>query len=150
MTPTTRDITLKLERSLDINFEVEPELTAAQFIDVLRRSTLAQRRPVDNIEQVEGMLRNASVIVTARDAAGFLVGVSRAISDFHYCTYLSDLAVDKSVQRCGIGKRLIAETHSVAGLGTTLILLSAPAASEYYPHIGMQKHDSCWLIRSTD
>ena len=94
------------------------------------------------------MLRNADVIVTARDVDGLLVGVSRAITDFHYCTYLSDLAVDASAQRNGIGKRLISETHSAAGLQTTLILLSAPAAREYYPHIGMQQHDSCWIIRS--
>ena len=94
------------------------------------------------------MLRNADIIVTARDDDGRLVGVSRAISDFHYCTYLSDLAVDASVQRRGIGKRLIRETHSAAGLNTTLILLSAPAAREYYPHIGLQSHGSCWIIRS--
>ena len=134
---------------LETVYSVEPDLTASQFIDVLRRSTLAERRPADNTDRIEGMLRNASIIVTARDSDGLLIGVSRAITDFHYCTYLSDLAVDESAQRRGVGKRLINETHSAAGLNTTLILLSAPAAREYYPHIGMQKHDSCWIIRST-
>ncbi|MBB3210558.1 ribosomal protein S18 acetylase RimI-like enzyme [Rhodopirellula rubra] len=129
-------------------FGIEPDLPASHFIDVLRRSTLAERRPADDIERIEGMLRHADVIVTARDTKGLLIGVSRAITDFHYCTYLSDLAVDASAQRCGIGKRLIFETHSAAGLNTTLILLSAPAAREYYPHIGMRQHDSCWIVRS--
>ena len=32
-----------------------------------------------------------------------------------------------------------------AGLGTTLILLSAPAAEGYYPRIGMTQHRSCWI-----
>jgi len=96
------------------------------------------------------MVRNADVIVTARDSDGLLIGVSRAITDYHYCTYLSDLAVDQAMQRRGVGKRLIDETHSAAGLQTNLILLAAPAAREYYPRIGMQPHDSCWLSPAND
>ena len=91
------------------------------------------------------MLRHADIILTAR-VEGLLVGVSRAITDFSYCTYLSDLAVDERFQRRGIGKELIRRTHEAAGLGTTLILLAAPLARGYYPHIGMRPHDSCWLI----
>ena len=91
------------------------------------------------------MLENAGVVVTAR-VGGLLVGVSRAITDFAYCTYLSDLAVDEAWQRQGIGKELIRRTHEASGLHTTLILLAAPKAVEYYPHIGMTRHDSCWVI----
>ena len=77
---------------------------------------------------------------------GRLVGISRAITDYHYCTYLSDLAVDEAYQRRGIGKELIRRTHKAAGLQTHLILLAAPRARGYYPHIGMTGHDSCWMI----
>ncbi len=125
-------------------FANEPQLSAREFADVLERSTLAARRPVDDLARLAGMLRHAGVIITARNADGLLIGVSRAISDFHYCTYLSDLAVDSAYQRRGIGKELIRRTHESAGLHTTLILLSAPAAREFYPHIGMTRHDSCW------
>ncbi len=134
---------------IEILYAVEPDLSAVDFVDVLRRSTLAERRPVGDMGLIAGMLRRADVIVTARDTTGRLVGVSRAISDFSYCTYLSDLAVDTSYQKQGIGRRLIEETHRVAGLGTTLILLAAPKARTYYPHIGMEPHDSCWIIRGT-
>lgn len=127
-------------------FTVEPDLSPDEFVDVLRRSTLAERRPVEDIDQIEGMLRNANVIIAARRDDGLLIGVSRAITDFHYCTYLSDLAVDRSFQRLGVGRRLIKKTHEIAGLDTSLILLSAPAARTYYPHIGMTQHDSCWMI----
>ena len=72
--------------------------------------------------------------------------MSRAISDFSYCTYLSDLAVDEAHQGNGIGRELIRRTHEAAGLGTMLILLAAPNARTYYPHIGMQPHDSCWVL----
>ena len=85
------------------------------------------------------------MIVTARDA-GSLVGISRAITDFSYCCYLSDLAVDVQYRQRGIGKRLIDETHLAAGLNTTLILVAAPAAEDYYPKIGMKHLSSCWAI----
>lgn len=129
----------------DVSYSVEPHLPVAEFISVLERSTLAERRPITDLVTMEAMLRNADIIATAR-IAGLLVGISRAISDFAYCTYLSDLAVDVSVQRQGIGRELIRRTHVAAGTQTRLILLSAPLAQTYYPHIGMQRHDSCWQI----
>lgn len=133
---------------MDVTYGTEPGLTADEFIDVLVRSTLAARRPVHDRPRVESMLRHADLIVTAR-ANGLLVGVSRALSDFAFCTYLSDLAVDAAYQRRGIGKELIRHTHRAAGRQTTLILLAAPAAREYYPHIGLAAHDSCWYIPAT-
>jgi len=129
-----------------VSYALEPNLTEVEFVDVLVRSTLAERRPIAEPATVRAMLRNADVIVTAR-VEGLLVGVSRAISDFGYCTYLSDLAVDIGHQKGGIGKELVRRTHEAAGLTTTLILLAAPAAREYYPRIGMSKHDSCWIVQ---
>lgn len=132
---------------MPVHYAIEPQLSADEFVEVLRRSTLAARRPVDDAMRIDGMLRQADVIVTARNRDSLLIGVSRAISDFHYCTYLSDLAVDEQHQKQGIGKELIRRTHEAAGLRTNLILLAAPAAHGYYPHIGMDRHDSCWMIR---
>jgi ribosomal protein S18 acetylase RimI-like enzyme len=130
-------------------YALEPALSEEEFVDVLRRSTLAERRPVGEAGTIAGMLAEADVILTARDVEGSLVGVSRAITDFHYCTYLSDLAVDVAYQRHGIGRELVRRTHEAAGLQTTLILLSAPKAQTYYPHIGMQRHESCWMVSRT-
>jgi ribosomal protein S18 acetylase RimI-like enzyme len=131
--------------NVDVRYGLEPDLSVDEFVDVLQRSTLAERRPVDDRKTVAGMLAHADVIVTAR-VADLVVGVSRAITDFSYCTYLSDLAVDAAFQGRGIGRELIRRTHLAAGLGTSLILLAAPKARSYYPHIGMKPHDSCWLI----
>src|SRR5690606_31500185 len=112
-------------------YQLEPTLDPAAFIDLLVRSTLAERRPVDRPEIIAAMLRNADLIVTARDGAK-LVGVSRALTDFSYCTYLSDRAVDVDFQRQGIGRELIDRTHEAAGRHTALILLAAPKARSYY------------------
>jgi GNAT superfamily N-acetyltransferase len=127
-----------------IDYQLEPELSADEFIDVLIRSTLGERRPIEDRECIKLMLKNADLIVTAR-WNGRLVGVSRAITDFVYCTYLSDLAVDEACQKQGIGRDLIERTHQAAGLRTRLILIAAPKARSYYPHIGMMPHDSCWM-----
>jgi len=131
---------------VDVAYSLEPHLQPDEFVDVLVRSTLGERRPVDRPDVIQAMLRHADIIATAR-VEGLLVGVSRAITDFSYCTYLSDLAVDEAFQKKGIGRELIRRTHEAAGLTTSLILLSAPKAQTYYPHIGMQRHDSCWYIR---
>lgn len=131
-----------------IAYQLEPELSVEEFADVLRRSTLAERRPMNEPGTLPAMLRNADVIATAR-SEGTLVGVSRAITDFAYCTYLADLAVDEAFQKQGIGRELIRRTHEAAGLNTTLILLSAPKAEMYYPRIGMTKHNSCWTTPRT-
>jgi predicted N-acetyltransferase YhbS len=130
---------------MSLTYQAEPDLSPDEFIEVLVRSTLAERRPVHDRSVIRGMLKNADLIVTARDGPK-LVGVSRAITDFSYCTYLADLAVDEAYQGQGIGRELIRRTHEAAGLHTSLILLAAPKAQTYYPHIGMTKHESCWII----
>ena len=127
-----------------IDYQIESGLSVDDFITVLQASTLAERRPVDDRERLAKMLANASLILTAR-CEGRIVGVARALTDGAYCTYLADLAVDAAWQGRGIGRELIRRTHKAAGEGTSLILLAAPKARSYYPHIGMIPHDSCWI-----
>jgi predicted N-acetyltransferase YhbS len=129
-----------------IRYETKTTITAAEFIDVLTRSTLSERRPVHEPDRIQKMLDNAPVLVTAWDD-NVLVGVSRAITDFAFCTYLSDLAVDVAYQKSGIGKQLVALTHEIAGHDTTLILLAAPTAAQYYPKIGMEQFSDCFFFR---
>jgi len=120
-------------------------LSPTQFTDLLRRSTLAERRPVDDAETIAGMLANADLTVTAWDG-DLLVGVARSVTDFTYCCYLSDLAVDVAYQRQGIGIELIAHTQAQLGPRCNLILLAAPAAADYYGHIGFNHHPRCWIL----
>lgn len=129
-----------------ITYHADRAITADQFIDILNRSTLAERRPVDSRERIDKMLAHGNILVTAWDN-DLLVGVSRALSDFSFCCYLSDLAVDEAYQKRGIGKELIRLTHAAAGRDAMLILLAAPKAVNYYPHIGMDRHTECFIIK---
>jgi len=131
-----------------IEYKIESNLSVEEFVDVLNDSSLGERRPVADILRIQKMIDNANLIVTARDN-GSLIGVSRSVSDFSYCTYLSDLAVIKQYQKMGIGKELIRQTK-LAGGEAKLILLSAPAAVDYYPRIGMKSHPHCFMLDSID
>lgn len=126
-------------------YAVEPGLAVDEFRAVLVASTLGERRPIDDASRLASMLAGANVIVTAR-VEGKLVGVARTLTDFSFATYLSDLAVDRDYQGRGIGRELIQRTHAAAGLHTMLVLVAAPGARTYYPHIGLEPHDSCWMI----
>lgn len=125
-------------------YGTEPGLTPAEFVDVLERSGLAQRRPVGKPHVIAAMLKHADIILCAR-AGGRLIGVSRALTDFSYCCYLSDLAVDRAWQGRGIGTELMRRTRALAGgEAVVLLLLSAPDAMGYYPKAGMEKFENCF------
>jgi GNAT superfamily N-acetyltransferase len=130
----------------EIIYRNNVRISAPEFIDILKRSTLDARRPVDDLRRIQQMLDYGNVMITAWHGTT-LVGISRALTDFSFCCYLSDLAVDEAFQKKGIGKRLIEETHKAAGLETLLLLLAAPAAAQYYPKIEMEKFSDCFLIR---
>lgn len=128
-----------------IRYRTGGDLDLDAVIHLYRASTLGERRPVDDRERMATMLRHANLIVTAWDDDR-LVGISRALSDFSFVTYLSDLAVAPSHQKQGIGKELIRRTQALAGGRSKLILLAAPAAEQYYPRLGFTHHPQAWML----
>lgn len=131
-----------------IKYQIEEKIGAEEFRQVLVNSTLGERRPVNDPERIAGMLQHANLIATARDN-GKLIGVSRSLTDFVYCTYLSDLAVDERYQKSGIGKALIRMTKECAPKAK-LILLAAPKAVGYYPKIGMSQWEQCYILDNVE
>lgn len=131
---------------MNITYTVEPDLKAEEFVSVLNRSGLGVRRPVDDPERMQRMIDYASVVLCARDE-GKLVGVARSLSDFSYCCYLSDLAVDKEYQGKKIGQELIVRTQEIIGEEAMLLLLEAPMAKGYYEHVGFEKVENGWILQ---
>ena len=130
---------------MSIQYDSSRTITELQFIDLLRRSTLAERRPVDDLERIRAMLCHADLLCTAWDGEK-LIGVARSVTDFEYCCYLSDLAVDAAYQRQGVGKGLIELTQSRLGAKAFIVLLAAPKAMTYYPKLGFDAHGSAWIL----
>jgi len=129
----------------EIEYKTDAAISVDEFLGLLKSSTLGERRPINDMECLEGMLENSNLVVSAWDGPK-LVGIARSVTDFHYACYLSDLAVDAVYQRRGIGLRLQQITQDQLRPHCTLILLSGPAANEYYPAIGYENHPRCWVL----
>lgn len=106
------------------------------------------RRPTKDLARIARMFANANLTISAWHE-GKLVGVCRALTDFSYCCYLSDLAVDTAFQKHGIGRELVARVRSAIGEEVALVLLSAPEAMAYYPKLGFEKAENGFIIKRT-
>jgi GNAT superfamily N-acetyltransferase len=129
--------------SQDIDYRQNVSLETGDIIRVLESSGI--RRPTSDPDRIERMFANASLTISAW-AGRRLVGVARSITDFSYCCYLSDLAVDAEFQRRGLGRELIRRTQAAIGEEVSLMLLAAPEAMSYYPAAGFEVIDNGFKI----
>ena len=95
---------------MNIEYKINKPITSEQFVELLEKSSLAERRPIHNSECMEGVVKNSNLVVSAWHGDE-LIGIARSVTDFHYACYLSDLAVDQKYQKSGVGKRLMALTQ---------------------------------------
>lgn len=128
---------------MKINYSINESLAAEEVADVFRSSGI--KRPVGELERIQRMIDNADVTVAAYEGDR-LIGVARALTDFSYCCYLSDLAVCREYQKQGIGKELVRLLQSHLGETVSIVLLSSPVALEYYPRIGFQHSDRAFVM----
>ena len=126
-----------------ISYKVNARLEAHQLAELFVRSGI--HRPVDDLNRLKKMIENSNLLVTAWDGEK-LVGAARALTDFSFCTYLSDLAIDKDYQNQGIGHELVDEVIKQAGEESNLLLLSPAETMEYYPKLGFEKSGNAFYI----
>lgn len=129
---------------MEIQFRTNEKVSAQAVIEVFTSSGI--NRPFDDIKRIQTMLDNSNLIVTAWNGKE-LIGISRSVTDYSYCCYLSDLAVKKEYQKFGIGKTLIDITQQTIGDQTMLLLLSSTSAMEYYPKVGFEKVENGYIIK---
>lgn len=130
---------------MKIQFKINaPLLRTEDVIEVFKSSGI--NRPVEDVKRIEAMLKNSNLVISAWNGIE-LIGIARSVTDYNYCCYLSDLAVKKEHQKSGIGKTLIELTRDAIGDQTMLLLLSAPAAMEYYPKTGFEKVENGFIIK---
>ncbi|WEK56008.1 MAG: GNAT family N-acetyltransferase [Candidatus Cohnella colombiensis] len=126
-----------------IHYSEEHKLKAVDVAQVFRSSGI--KRPVDDLDRIQQMIDQADVLISAWEDDK-LIGIARSLTDYCYCCYLSDLAVDKAYQGKGIGKELIHRTQHIIGEQCSLVLISAPDAVSYYPHVGFEQSDRTFII----
>jgi GNAT superfamily N-acetyltransferase len=132
--------------SMNIDYRDNAIISALDAIDLYRRSTLGERRPVDRPDLFDGMLKNSDLVVSAWSDSR-LVGIARTLTDFNCVAYLADLAVDLDFQKQGIGKRLIEITRQHLKPECMMVLLAAPKANEYYAKLGFEHNPRAWVRR---
>ena len=145
---------------MSIRYETTRVIGEEEFVDLLKRSTLAERRPVDDPKCIKAMLAHADLVdhfdVERRKHVPLRGQVLQrpanvvGAQEIEYCCYLSDLAVDAAYQKQGIGRELIRLTQSRLGSKAKIILLAAPKAEGYYARIGFDAHRSAWIISATE
>jgi GNAT superfamily N-acetyltransferase len=128
---------------MDITYRLD--ITPATEVIIAVYDSSGINRPTYDKERIAKMYANSNLVVTAWDK-NILIGISRSLTDFCFCCYLSDLAVRKEYQKLGIGKKLISLTKEKIGEQCMLLLLSAPTAMEYYPNVGFGKVNNGFII----
>lgn len=129
---------------MNITYRNNKDVKLEDVIRVFRNSGIT--RPTDQPKRIQDMIRYSDILLTAW-LGDRMIGIARALTDWSFCCYLSDLAVDKDVQKSGIGRELIARVREEIGEGVSLILLAAPSAMEYYPKVGFEKIENGFVIK---
>lgn len=128
---------------MTVDYHINQPISGADAADLFNRSGI--RRPTNDVDRIDAMFKNADITISAWDGQR-LVGVARALTDYRYCCYLSDLAVDSACHKQGVGRELVSTLRAHLGPEVTLILLSAPGAMEYYPKIGFEPANNAFII----
>ena len=129
---------------MNITYKINTKITSEQVSELFKQSGIY--RPVNDLPRIQKMIDNANLTITAWSGSD-LIGIARSLTDFCYCCYLSDLAVDKKFQHKGIGKELIQRTRKEISEDSMLLLLSAPEAMEYYPKVNFEFVDNGFIIK---
>lgn len=129
---------------IEITYQHNLPLDPRDVVRVFQASGIT--RPVNDLPRIARMFAAPALTISAWHE-GRLVGLSRSLTDYAYCCYLSDLAVDREYQGCGIGKELIRRTRETVGDEVSVVLLSAPGAMSYYPALDFAAADNAFLIK---
>ncbi|MDY3797212.1 MAG: GNAT family N-acetyltransferase [Agathobacter sp.] len=119
----------------------EERLTAAEYVDFLKRTNLGSQYPKERFnERIEKLVKNASISLVARDEQK-VIGVIFGITDFAYWLFVTDLGVDREYEGKGIGTALMKKAHELAGgeKDIAVYLVANDNAIPFYEKLGMKK-----------
>ena len=117
-------------------------LTPDEYIDFLKRTDLGSQYPKERFEQrISKLLASVSINLVARDEANTIVGVLLGLTDFAYWLFVTDLGVDRSCVRQGIGRSLMKAALELAGgeKDIAVYLVANEGAVPFYEKLGMKK-----------
>jgi len=124
-------------------YEIKEErLTAAEYIDFLKRTDLGSQYPKERFEErIHTLVSKVPVSLTARNQENELIGVCFGITDFAYWLFLTDLGVVRECTGQGIGRALVKKALETAGGEKNIIMYTCANrnAVPFYEKLGMTK-----------
>ncbi len=122
----------------------EERVSAAEYIDFLKRTDLGSQYPKERFEErIAKLVRNVSISLVARNEENRMVGALFGLTDYCYWLYITDLGVDRDYERQGIATRLMKQAHQTAGgeKDIAVYLIANEDAVPFYEKLGMKKAD---------
>ena len=122
----------------------EERVSAAEYIDFLKRTDLGSQYPKERFEErIAKLVQNVSISLVARNEENLMVGALFGLTDFCYWLYITDLGVDRNYERQGIATRLMKTAHELAGgeKDIAVYLIANEDAVPFYEKLGMKRAD---------
>ena len=122
----------------------EERVSAAEYIDFLKRTDLGSQYPKERFEErIAKLVQNVSISLVARNEENLMVGALFGLTDFCYWLYITDLGVDRNYERQGIATRMMKQAHQIAGgeKDIAVYLIANEDAVPFYEKIGMTRAD---------
>ena len=138
---------ITIKNGEDVTLRTE-YVSAEEYIDFLRRSDLGKQYPKEDFQQrVTALVRNIQISLIARNKQSQIIGICFGLTDFVYWLFITDLGIDRSYEKQGLGKALMEIVHDLAG-GEKKIIVFAYAnenAIPFYEKIGMEETKSMMI-----
>lgn len=134
-------------------FIKEERLTAAEYIDFLKKTDLGSQYPKERFEaRIHTLVNRASISLVARNVVGEIIGVCFGITDFAYWLFITDLGVIRECTGQGIGKALVRKLHELAGGEENIIMYTCANenAVPFYEKIGMKRPDDMMVYNRVE
>lgn len=132
-----------------ITYSRDEDISFEEYHEFLTRTDLGSQYPKERFkERLTKSLKSRSIGITARNENGILVGIAFAITDFAYFLFLTDLGVDRSYVKQGIGTQLMKRIQDDAGGedDITVITVSNDEAYGFYEKSGL-KNQECLFCK---
>ncbi len=126
-----------------IIYRVDARLKSQSVAELFKRPGHA--RPAEDLEQIRRMISGSNLTVSAWKGPR-LIGLARALTDYSFDCYLSDLAVEKAFQRQGIGTELVRLLRERLPEEVALLTAAPPETAGYLAKLGFERGEQGWSL----
>ena len=122
-----------------IDYRENETLSFEEYYNFLTRSDLGSQYPKERFEErITKLLSTRSISITARNNDGKLIGIAFGITDFAYFLFVTDLGVDRSYIKQGIGGELLVRLQEAVGGedDITVVTIANENATGFYEKCG--------------